>query len=131
MTLSIEIDDVLVAMLAMGMASFSNDLVMPPAWGACMDVGGNYAGSLAGSMNMMGNLGGATAPVLGGAVVRYMKGIEAAASSGVAAPRLSASILVWAGSSWNVFLYIMAIVYAVGALCWPFIHPVEGEIEAS
>ena len=46
------------AMLAMGMASFSNDLVMPGSWGACMDVGGKYAGTVSGAMNMMGNLGG-------------------------------------------------------------------------
>ena len=30
------------AMISMGMASFSNDLVMPGSWGACMDVGGKY-----------------------------------------------------------------------------------------
>jgi len=33
----------LFAMLAIGLASFSNDLVMPGAWTAAMDVGGKYA----------------------------------------------------------------------------------------
>ena len=50
------------AMIAMGLSSFGNDLVMPGAWGACMDVGGKFAGSLSGSMNMMGNFAGFLAP---------------------------------------------------------------------
>ena len=53
-------------MLLIGMASFFNDLVMPGAWAACMDVGGKYAGTVSGSMNMMGNLAGFVAPVVGG-----------------------------------------------------------------
>src|SRR6185436_928811 len=47
--------DPLHAMLAMGLASFCNDLTMPGAWSTCMDVGGKYAGTVSGSMNMMGN----------------------------------------------------------------------------
>ena len=54
----IGIRDPLWAMIVMGLASFANDLVMPCAWGACMDVGGKFAGTLSGSMNMMGNLAG-------------------------------------------------------------------------
>ena len=44
-------------MLAMGVATFFHDLTTPGAWGACMDVGGKFAGTLSGSMNMMGNFG--------------------------------------------------------------------------
>jgi hypothetical protein len=56
--LSINLESVLWAMLAMGLAGFCNDLQVPGAWGACMDMGGKYAGALSGSMkmNMMGNL---------------------------------------------------------------------------
>ena len=32
---------------------------MPTAWGTVMDVAGGYSGTLSGTMNMMGNLGGA------------------------------------------------------------------------
>ena len=46
----------------MGLASFFNDLVMPGAWATCMDVGGAYAGTVSGSMNMMGNMAGFFAP---------------------------------------------------------------------
>ncbi len=100
LVVSINSKDLLLAMLAMGMASFSNDLVMPGSWGACMDVGGKYAGTLSGSMNMMGNMAGFVAPWLGG------------------------RILVQTGGDWNSFLYLMAGVYALGTLFWPFIDPV-------
>ena len=88
------------SMAAMGAASFCNDLVMPPAWGACMDVGGKYAGTLSGSMNMMGNLAGFVAPQVGGI------------------------ILARNGGDYAPFLYTMALAYLLGALCWPFIDPV-------
>jgi nitrate/nitrite transporter NarK len=96
---SIQIQDPLLAMLAMGMASFSNDLVMPGAWGTCMDVGGKYAGTLAGSMNMMGNLAGFVAPWAGGYILQQT------------------------ADDWNVLLYVMVGAYLLGVACWPFIDP--------
>jgi nitrate/nitrite transporter NarK len=100
MVLSIQCRDPLLGMLAMGMASFCNDLVMPGAWGACMDVGGKYAGTLSGSMNMMGNMAGFVAPQVGGL------------------------ILDRTGGDWSTFLYTMAAMYFLGAFTWPFIDPV-------
>jgi MFS transporter, ACS family, glucarate transporter len=98
--LSVNIEDPLMGMIAMGLASFSNDLAMPPSWGACMDVGGKYAGTLSGSMNMMGNLGGAIGPV----VVGY--------------------ILSSTNDNWAITFYISAAVYFMGIFCWMFIDPV-------
>ena len=97
--LSTRMNDPLLAVLAIGLASFSNDLVMPGAWGACMDVGGRYAGTLAGSMNMMGNLGSGIAPIVFGYVIQTTK-------------------------SCLPNFYIMAAIYLLGALCWRFIDPV-------
>jgi len=94
------LENPLYAMLAMGMASFSNDLVMPGAWGACMDVGGKFAGTVSGSMNMMGNIAGILAPQIGGI------------------------ILDRTGGDWNLFLYTMVGMYILGAFLWPFIDPV-------
>ena len=96
---STTVSSAILVMFLMGMASFFNDLVMPGAWSACMDVGGKYAGTVSGSMNMMGNLAGFVAPVVGG-MIRD------------------------AGYDWNIFLYSMAAVYVLGGLCWPFIDPV-------
>jgi ACS family glucarate transporter-like MFS transporter len=88
------------AVLALAFASFSNDLVMPGSWGACMDVGGRNAGTLSGAMNMAGNLGGALASA--------------------AAPY----ILRFSGESWNAVLYTAAGVYFSGIFFWIALDPV-------
>ena len=95
-----QIQDALLAMLAMGMASFCNDLNMPGAWGTCMDIGRKYAGTLSGSMNMMGNLAGFAAPMTGGYILKNFN------------------------KDYDLFLYLMAGIYLVGACMWPFIDPV-------
>lgn len=107
--LSVQIRDPLLAMLSMGLASFANDLAMPGAWGACMDVGGKYAGSLSGSMNMMGNL------------------------AGFVAPNAIPFILSHTGNNWVITFWVSAITYFLGALCWLLIDPVtplDGDEEA-
>lgn len=98
--LSTRMEAAIMVMVFMGLASFFNDLVMPGAWATCMDVGGKYAGTVAGSMNMMGNLAGFVAPVAGGYILKSFTG------------------------DWNVFLYSMTAMYVFGTLCWPFIDPV-------
>ncbi len=99
--LSMHLSSPLWGMIAMGFASFFNDLVMPGAWGSCMDIGGKYAGTLSGSMNMMGNLAGFVAPAMGGYILQRT------------------------GGDWNLFLYTMVGMYLLGTLCWPFIDPVK------
>jgi len=103
----IQMKDPLYGMLAMGMASFCNDLVMPCAWGSCMDIGGKYAGTLSGSMNMMGNLAGFVAPQVGGIILD--------ATRGTAFPN----------GDYNMFIYTMVGAYFLGAFCWPFIDPTK------
>ena len=98
--LSVKLADPTWAMVAMGLASFCNDLVMPSAWGACMDVGGRFAGTYSGSMNMMGNLGGVAGPI----VVGY--------------------ILQATNHDWALTFYVSAAVYLLGAILWLFIDPV-------
>lgn len=98
--LSIQMSDPLMAVLAIGMASFSNDLVMPGAWAACMDVGGTHAGSLSGMMNMAGNIGGAMSPL----AIGY--------------------ILLWSNKNWDLTIYLSAAVYLMGIVCWRFLDSV-------
>jgi MFS family permease len=88
------------AMLAIAMASFCNDLVMPCAWGAAMDVGGKFAGTLSGAMNMWGNFAGFVAPVVIG------------------------HILEWTHSNWNLTFYVSAGVYLTGVIFWMLLDPV-------
>ncbi len=97
---STTVSDPLYAMLAIGLASFCNDLVMPGAWAAAMDVGGAHAGTLSGAMNMLGNVGGALCPL----VIGY--------------------ILKWTDNNWNLTFYLSAAIYLMGIVCWAFLDPV-------
>jgi MFS transporter, ACS family, glucarate transporter len=87
------------AMIVLGIAGLFNDFVMPPAWAACMDVGGRYSGTVSGSMNMMGNIAGALSPL----AVGYL--------------------LAWTGQNWTMTFYVSAAVYSLGAVCWLFLDP--------
>jgi MFS transporter, ACS family, glucarate transporter len=87
------------AVLAIALVSFCNDLMMPGAWAACMDVGGKYVGTLAGTMNMMGNLGGFVSPLVIGYIIKHT-------------------------GNWNLTFYVTAAVYILGALCWLGADPV-------
>jgi len=97
---SFYIRDQLLAMLAMGLASFCNDLTMPGSWSTCMDIGGRYAGTVAGSMNMMSALGGAVAPLAIGLILDHTD------------------------RNWSLAFWISGIVYFVGGLCWWGLDPV-------
>ncbi len=98
--LSTFVKDPVWAMIAMGMASFSNDLVMPGSWAACMDVGGKYAGTLSGAMNMMGNFAGGMSPV----VIGY--------------------VLQQTDNNWDITFYVSAALYFAGSFFWLVLDPV-------
>jgi ACS family glucarate transporter-like MFS transporter len=97
---SIHLASPVAAMVAMGFASFCNDLVMPGSWGCCMDVGGKYAGTLSGTMNMLGNFGGAVSPTAISLILR------------------------WTHNSWDATFYVSAAVYFCGSFFWLLMDPV-------
>jgi MFS transporter, ACS family, glucarate transporter len=96
--LSTRVHAPLLAVLAISMASFSNDLVMSGAWTSAMDIGGKYAGTVSGAMNMCGNFAGVVAPSLVGYILKRT-------------------------GDWNLTFYISAAIYAGGILCWLAIDP--------
>jgi sugar phosphate permease len=53
------VEDLWLLALLLGASFFCNDLMMGPAWAACTDIGERYAGTLSGTMNMLGSLAGA------------------------------------------------------------------------
>src|SRR5215471_15416013 len=93
------IESVVLAMFAMGLASFCSDLTMPISWDACVEIGGPYTATVAASMNMLGNLAGFAAPVVGGVILERT------------------------GGNWNILIYTMAVAAIVSALCWLYINP--------
>ena len=96
--LSIQTNSPLASVLSIGLASLFSDLAMPGAWGACMDVGGRHTGALAGSMNMMGQVGGFVGPI---AVVYVLN-----ATNG----------------SWTVNIALFSVSYFLSAVCWFFVN---------
>jgi MFS family permease len=92
------------AMIVLGFAGFFNDVIMPAAWAGTMDIGGRYAGTVSGAMNMMGSIAGAFSVT----VVGY--------------------ILTWTNDNWTLTFMISSGIYLIGAVCWLFLDshsPVE------
>ena len=104
---SIYVKDPLLGMCAIGLASFCNDLTMPGSWSACMDVGGRYAGTLSGSMNMMGSVAAGIAPLVTGILLDY------------------------SNRDWTVTFWISGVIYFLGGLCWLWLDPVTPIAEES
>lgn len=98
--ISPRIADPVWAMVAMAMASFSLDLTLPVCWRTAMDVGGKYAGTISGTMNMAGQIGGALGPIVVGYILQYMN------------------------HNWTLTFAISAAIYGLGGLCWFWIDPV-------
>ena len=68
------------------------------AWSVCLDVGRRYAGVVTGSMNTVGNIGGAIAPVVVGYAVKNF-------------------------GSWTMPFYVMAAVFVFGVVMWLLVDP--------
>jgi len=72
-----------------------------------MDIGGRHAGTVSGSMNMLGNVGGALSPL----AIGY--------------------ILTFTNNNWALTFYISSAIYLIGGVCWLFIDahtPLEEQV---
>jgi len=87
------------AVLAIALVAFCNDIQLPGAWTACMDVGGKSVATLSGTMNMMGNVGGFVSPIVCGYLVKHT-------------------------GQWHLAFYVTAAAYLLGAVCWLAMDPV-------
>lgn len=99
LVLSNRTEAVLPAMLWMGAASFCCDCVLVTTWTSCMDMGGKYAGTASGVLNMMGNFAGAASPYAGSLMLEET------------------------GGDWTPFLYLLAASWALAMLCWLALDP--------
>ena len=68
-------DNLLVYAGMLILMGFMNDLIMAPAWAVCQDIGQEYAATVSGTMNMVGNLFGAVSGILvTGLILKHFPG---------------------------------------------------------
>jgi MFS family permease len=72
--------------------------ILAAAWSTCMDVGGSHVGVVSAAMNTAGQVGSIASPLL----VTFLLGLT---------------------GNWNVALYVIGGLYAMGAVCWVLIDP--------
>jgi predicted MFS family arabinose efflux permease len=88
------------ALVSLVAAQFFLECVQGPQWSLPMDIGGRYAGTVAGVMNGFGNLAGALSPIIFGFLVQ--RGL------------------------WQAPFFLTATVLVIGAATWAFlIDPVK------
>jgi MFS transporter, ACS family, glucarate transporter len=88
------------AVLLLCLASLVNDLAIPVIWAACADVGGRYAGTVSGLMNMAGGVGALLSPSL---IPRALSLLQEHYAGPV---------------QWRIIFAGMACAWFVGALAW-------------
>ena len=62
-----------------------------------MDIGGRFSGTVSGTMNMVGNIGGALSPLIIGYILTSNPG------------------------NWALTFYVSSAIYLMGGVCWLFI----------
>jgi MFS family permease len=85
-----------------------------------MDVGGKYAGTLSGSMNMMGNFAGFVSPFLGGLILQH-SGQWSFQVFGISVLPEWMLKFLHETNGWNLYLYTFVVSYILAALCWPLL----------
>jgi MFS transporter, ACS family, glucarate transporter len=95
--------NVVLAFLALCLASLVKDLAMAASWATTIDIGHRYSGTVAGFMNTVGNLGTVVSPPVVAWLVR-------AAGEGET-------------TKWSVSLYYYATMFFIASACWLFIEP--------
>jgi MFS family permease len=86
------------------LASFSKDLAMGASWATTIDIGHRYSGTVAGFMNMVGNLGTVFAAPMGHWIAR------SASKDGV-------------NENWTAAIAFYGVMFCIACVCWLFINP--------
>lgn len=119
---ALENNNVIGFALCIALSGFFNDLTMAPTWATCQDVGGRISAIVAGTMNMIGNLGGAIVTYLTGSILTHHKEAYAAAKGLEIAEMTKADIreALYGGYQTNMMMF--AGIYILAAVFWMFIR---------
>lgn len=102
--------------MLIALSGFTNDLTMASAWSTCQDIGRRYAGVVSGTMNMIGNLGGALITYVTPFILRLAADRYKAAHG---LEKLEGPILRQAEMpGWQVNFVIFGVVYFFAMLFW-------------
>jgi ACS family glucarate transporter-like MFS transporter len=103
MLTSVTIDDPVLGVLVISIASFFGDITLASCWAVCMDVGHEYSGTVSGAMNMTGNLAGFVFPYV-------------------------TARLYQAFGRWDVPIAVASVIFFLGALLWLLIDPTKSVV---
>ena len=98
LALAATIESDLLALVCLGLSFGSAELILAVTWATCLDIGGSAAGVVSGTMNSLGQAGGALAPWLIGMMVDRT-------------------------GTWELPLLVSAVYYGVSAVLWLAIEP--------
>ncbi len=104
--------------VAISLSAFTSDMTMGSSWSTCQDIGRRYTAIVAGTMNSVGNLGGAAAAWMTGFILELSQDAYAAKLGKVR--QLLRPEEIWKGSlaGYNVCFLIFAALYLVAVFCW-------------
>lgn len=94
------VSNVYFSAILIGLSGAMGAFLLGAAWGTCLDIGGNHAGVVSAAMNTAGQVGAFLCPL----VVGYM--------------------VKWFGD-WTAPVYLIGVLYCLGALCWLAINPTK------
>ncbi len=86
------------AAVLIALAAASANFLLGASWGTCADIAGNHAATVSAAMNTSGQVGGVMSPI-------------------------AFAFLTRKSASWAAPLYVTAVLYLGGAVCWYFVHP--------
>jgi len=86
------------AAVLISISTAASMFTLAAAWGTCLDIGGNNAAVVSAAMNTSGQIAGIISPILLAYIVEEFQ-------------------------SWNAPLYIVGILFLVGAACWCLVDP--------
>ncbi len=98
LALAATLSDNTLALVCLGLSFGSAELILAVTWATCTDIGGSAAGVVSGTMNSLGQIGGALAPWLIG-------------------------LMVDRTASWELPLLVSSAYYGVSALLWLAVEP--------
>jgi nitrate/nitrite transporter NarK len=93
LVISALVKDTTISIAALALSFGAADLIVAVCWATCLDIGREHAGTVSGTMNSLGQIGGLLAPVTVGWLVQTF-------------------------GSWQLPLLIAAAYYAVSGLLW-------------